>query len=137
MKGLVIQDSTGVTYFEAANGAVGVTGDLDVVGAVTVDGTFALNTSNLGTEGYNELPNGMIIKWGSMGSMALDTIETTTFGASHGGAFPHAVFGAVASAVNASGSNPTLDLASLSTTAIGLNNRGYAADNTYWFAWGY
>ena len=145
-------------YVELVNGApilifnktfIPNTATLTYVGEIKTDGIRIIyskfakssdftggNQDIAGTEGYQKLPGGLILQWGTTGNITGDITGTYTFPI----AFPVACLNAVTSAIDAGDTWGNVN--SFTTTAIKLS-RGYSgfgvngSGKMLWFAIGY
>lgn len=99
--------------------------------------------ASLTTNGYQKLPSGLILQWGTVGTFGGEGGLSVTFPI----AFPTACLNGNATIINTSGSNNVMDqgaqIYSLSTTGMGVYMQTYAGGSltfpcsAYWTAIGY
>ena len=99
-------------------------------------GNSAAFTASKGSTGYQKLPSGIIIQWGSVGSVASGSGATATFPV----AFPNSFLSAVASFVNTGGISGSAaggwGIQTASNMTV-FNNGSAGASSISWIAIGY
>ena len=112
-----------------ANAAQTLTGS-STTQAVTPGG-FAGNSS-IGGNGYYKLPGGLIIQWGTTGSIASNGTATVTYPV----AFSN-LYSVQATKLLATGNvNDSCNVVNVGTSQFQVSNGGTAASNVYWIAIG-
>jgi len=120
---------SGVTTAKIANDAVTAAKIAD--GAVVLPGDFTGSNQSLSASGYQKLPGGLILQWGTVASTE-DTAQNFTFPI----AFPNACFIAIGSFVDES-SYP-VRITATSTTTFTVDRADAVSDNNIrYFAIGY
>lgn len=136
MPNVIIHGDNGVTFPDGTVQGTGLTTGAQVIaGAKTFSSTptFATLTATLGAAGSVMLPGGLIVKWGTTGSIASGSNETVTFPTP----FPTAVYNIQTTPSLGANLTGTLDTGAqiLSTSQM----RAYVFGGTialFWFAIG-
>jgi hypothetical protein len=111
-----------------------LTGNADTVTNGVYTTNFTSSNQSLTTDGYQKLPGGLIMQWGSVSITAGNVVTSVTFPI----AFPNAALNAQITHIDTS----TTDLVvykvnDISTTTLGIRNTTGVSTYAYWFAIGY
>jgi len=101
-----------------------------------IGNSFTGSNQSLSVNGYQKLPGGLVLQWGSAGSIAQDQSVTVTFPTP----FPNACLGGFANNQNVAsvgGTNLNAGARNWNTTTMIVTNDGVTSGVHNWFAIGY
>ena len=120
---------------DTVKGKVGLATDAEVAAgsstslAITPAGLFSTLAKSHGANGYQKLPNGLIIQWGDAGSVSSGGTQNVT----------HLTFPSLSAAVVAISSSALayISITAKSASGFTVRSNNNASSNVYWIAVGY